>query len=86
MCAGGARQRQRLRGTLISAYALLEGLPYGNPAASDDGVPNLLPAFEPTYTPPGLWMMIGRMIGAFGADDVAPAKVQKTTFSDDRRQ
>jgi hypothetical protein len=30
-------------------------------------------------------MMIGRMIGAFGADDVAPAKVQKTTFSDDRR-
>jgi len=31
--------------------------------------------------------MIGQMIRAFGADDVAtpaPAEVQKTTFSDDR--
>jgi hypothetical protein len=31
--------------------------------------------------------MIGRMIRAFGADDVAtltPAEVQKTPFSDDR--
>jgi hypothetical protein len=50
--AGGARQRQQLRGNLepASMWCPNQGSPYRNPVASNDGVPFLLPAFEPKYT------------------------------------
>lgn len=54
------------------------------PRRSNGGVPVRIPAFEVTLTEFDGWLMIGRMIRAFGADDVAlPNNAQKTTFSDD---
>ena len=70
--AGGARQQRLFRGNVEPALigAPPNGSPFRNPAASYDGVPLSLPAFERQYTFNRI-LMIGRMICAFGADEGA---------------
>ena len=83
--AGGAGQRQRLRGKVkTSLCGDLTKVAVTEPRRSNGGVPVRIPAFEVTLAEFDCWRMIGRMIRAFGADDVAlPKHAQKTTFSDD---
>jgi hypothetical protein len=79
---GGTGQRRRLRATLEPAWivAARRRLPCRNPVASNGGVP-CTSRLRRQNIPQMVWPMIGRMICAFGADDVFPSG--KSSKNDD---